>query len=613
MRRMANIDQHPKTGIYRVRLTYPPHLRGILKATSVTKSLGTRDAVLARRKAIPVLATFQRQISDAEAIHSAEKTGEVATVLLTLAEGIRLIDEWRDAYLARSVTVLTTWTGRAGDYLAVGETPERDRAILGADPLLMVRLYYADQPVPSDILDRTLDRILAPAGHLLPARHPLRNALTGSLRSAIAAIRKREEAWKAGDWSDGIPSAVVPDPAPQTDAAPPLLSHRVIRLHDLHVVHIERTKPKPQSVSEQRLAIRQLGHFLGQADPFIHEITFEQAERFYDTLKWLPKSMAKSDAARPLVEVAEAMRSGRMDRARAAGGTAAKKLQLINAMFAFAVGRGWLPNGNPFARLAGPKDSKPAQRRRPFAVADLMAIFSAPLFAGCANYADWRLAGQTLVTNHRFWLPLLALVTGGRLEELGQLLVADVRREDGILFIDITEEDGDEPVATASKSVKTHTSVRRVPIHQIALDAGFQSYWDGLLAIGERRLFPELPATGKRTKEMSRWFGRAFRPSVGINDPTRTFHSFRHLFKDRCRAAQLRRDLHDSLTGHADASAGAGYGDGLTLDDLKKGIDALTFPGVPSIAPRTGPFVITPGIGAEIPRQSNVLIDNQLR
>jgi integrase len=188
-----------------------------------------------------------------------------------------------------------------------------------------------------------------------------------------------------------------------------------------------------------------------------------------------------------------------------------------------------------------------------------------------------------------------------------------VRREDGILFIDITEEDGDEPVATASKSVKTHTSVRRVPIHQIALDAGFQSYWDGLLAIGERRLFPELPATGKRTKEMSRWFGRAFRPSVGINDPTRTFHSFRHLFKDRCRAAQLRRDLHDSLTGHADASAGAGYGDGLTLDDLKKGIDALTFPGVPSIAPRTGPFVITPGIGAEIPRQSNVLIDNQLR
>jgi hypothetical protein len=144
--------------------------------------------------AIPVLATFQRQISDAEAIHGAEKTGEVASVLLTLAEGIRLIDEWRDAYLARSVTVLTTWTGRAGDYLAVGETPERDRAILGADPLLMVRLYYANQPVPSDILDRTLDRILAVAGYLL--RRPDLSGLSG--RAAPQwSVRADTPHWRA--------------------------------------------------------------------------------------------------------------------------------------------------------------------------------------------------------------------------------------------------------------------------------------------------------------------------------------------------------------------------------------------------------------------------------
>lgn len=173
MRRMANVDKHPKAGFYRVRLTYPQHLRGILKATSVTKSLGTRDATSARKKAIPLLATFQRQISDAEAIHGAQKTGEVAPVLLTLAEGIRLIDDWRDAYLARSVTVLTTWTGRAGDYLAVGETPERDRAILSADPTLMVRLYYADQPVPGDILNRTLDRILATAHYTSTGASPV--------------------------------------------------------------------------------------------------------------------------------------------------------------------------------------------------------------------------------------------------------------------------------------------------------------------------------------------------------------------------------------------------------------------------------------------------------
>lgn len=380
--------------------------------------------------------------------------------------------------------------------------------------------------------------------------------------------------------------------------APAVPPHRTVHLSQLHDAHVKRTEPK--SVSEQKLAIRQLSKFLGKADPFIHEITFDQAERFYDTLRWLPKSMTTAEMTRPLTEIADAMRSGAMDRPRAAGGTAAKKLQLINAMFQYADGRGWLPLGNPFAKLAGPKDSKPAQRRRPFTAEHLGMIFSAPLFAGCASYTDWRHAGQTLVTNHRFWLPLLALVTGSRLGELGQLLVADVRREDGILFIDITEdEDADKPVATAGKSVKTHTSVRRVPLHHIALDAGFQTYLDWLAATGERQLFPELPATNKRTKEMSRWFGRAFRPSIGIDDPTRTFHSFRHLFKDRCREAKLRRDLHDSLTGHADGSAGAHYGDGLTLEDLKSGIDALTFPGLPCILARTGPFVMTSGIGAE--------------
>lgn len=177
------------------------------------------------------------------------------------------------------------------------------------------------------------------------------------------------------------------------------------------------------------------------------------------------------------------------------------------------------------------------------------------------------------------------------------MLIADVRREDGIPFIDIAEEDiPDEHTAAIDKSVKTQTSVRRVPLHQIALDAGFQAYCDWLVRNGYRRLFPELPASGKRTKEMSRWFGRAFLSSVGIADPARTFH----LFKDRCRAAKLRRDLHDRLTGHADESAGAGYGDGLTLDDLKAGIDTLTFPGFPSVPARTGSFVLVPDIGVEM-------------
>lgn len=212
---------------------------------------------------------------------------------------------------------------------------------------------------------------------------------------------------------------------PVETAAPP--NHRTIRLSGLFDAYIERTKPK--SVSEQRLAMRQLCSFLGQADPFVHEVTFEQAERYYEALKWMPKSMTAALASRPMAEVAAEMRSGVLKQPRSAGATAAKKIQLPAAMFGYAAARGWIPAGNAFARVAGPKDSKPRIKRRPWTPDNLAAMFAAPLFTGCASYSDWRHPGQLLIANHRFWVPLLAMVTGGRLEEIGQLLVSDVRKD----------------------------------------------------------------------------------------------------------------------------------------------------------------------------------------
>jgi integrase len=605
---MQNVDQHPKTGIYRVRVTYPEHLRPVLKATGITRSLKTRDAVVARKSAIPVLAVIHRRIEDAETIYRTEPAGRVAETHLMLDAGIRLVEEWRDAYLRRAADVLAKWEGQAGDYLVLADTPAQEAKVLRDDPLLLVSLYYSGQPVPADVLTRTLDRLLFDAGHVLPARHPLRNALTGALRTAIAEIRRREDAWRAGDWCSGSLPPPLATPAPLPPSAPSATpspagpistpNRRTIRLSGLFDAYVERTKPK--GTGEQKLAIRQLCNFLGQSDPFAHDITFEQAERFYETLTWLPKAMTLAMAERPLVEIANAMRAGKLDRPRAAGATAAKKVILLSALFNYGVSRGWVP-ANPFARVAGPRDTKPAVQRHPFSPADLTAIFCAPVFSGCASPYDWRSPGTTLLANHRFWLPLLALVTGARIEELGQLLVSDVMNQDGIVLVHITESvNSGGPITKISKSVKTDKSARRIPVHRIALDAGFEGYWQWLAEMKEPLLFPELAKGQKRTKEASRWFNRDFRRLVGIDRPELVFHSFRHLFKDICRTAKLRRDLHDALTGHVDASAGAKYGMGLALDDLKEGIDALTFRGFPGVPARVGQFALISGIGAVV-------------
>jgi hypothetical protein len=60
--------------------------------------------------------------------------------------------------------------------------------------------------------------------------------------------------------------------------------------------------------------------------------------------------------------------------------------------------------------------------------------------------------------------------------------MTDIREEDGIPYLFITEEDGTD------KSVKTKT-VRRLPIHESLLQLGFMNYVNQVRAAGHTRLF----------------------------------------------------------------------------------------------------------------------------
>lgn len=275
-----------------------------------------------------MLALLQRRISDAEAIHAAHATGQVASVSLTLNAGLDLVERWRHDHLRQVARVMTSWEEACGHYLAIGDSPQHDRALLTADPLLMVRLYHSGQPVPSDVLNRTLNRILAEAGFVLPDAHRLRCTLLEALRQAITTIRLREQQWREGDWSSRPPAERGPDrPADVAREARSLnapLPQRTIHLGKLFEAWVEHAKPK--STTEQELAMRQLREFLGNDDPLVHTVDYEHADAFYRTLKWLPKSLTKALRARPLADVAADVEAGMLKLERAAGATAAKKI-----------------------------------------------------------------------------------------------------------------------------------------------------------------------------------------------------------------------------------------------------------------------------------------------
>ena len=69
----------------------------------------------------------------------------------------------------------------------------------------------------------------------------------------------------------------------------------------------------------------------------------------------------------------------------------------------------------------------------------------------------------------RYWIPLISLHTGARINEICQMDVADIRNVDNVWVFDINES-GDR------KSIKRDSSKRLIPIHSKLLELGFLKF-----------------------------------------------------------------------------------------------------------------------------------------
>lgn len=228
--------------------------------------------------------------------------------------------------------------------------------------------------------------------------------------------------------------------------------------------------------------------------------------------------------------------------------TCKKLLGLCRALFGLASANG-LIDANPFASVPL-RYRKPVLRpRTSFSRDDLIRIFGSPVFSMQVRPRGG--AGEA-----SFWIPLIAVSSGMRLEEIGQLRLTDLIESDGELALRV------KPDANVGTTVKTAASVRMIPLHRLLLESGIKAYAQDLRAKGEAWLFPAVrsAAVRQRTSSWSQWFGRYLRQEVGIEDRRKTFHSFRHTFKDLCREVGVPKEIHDRLTGHAAADVSDRYG-----------------------------------------------------
>ena len=199
----------------------------------------------------------------------------------------------------------------------------------------------------------------------------------------------------------------------------------------------------------------------------------------------------------------------------------------------------------------------------------LSDLFRTPIWTGCQSEHRRSKPGELVIRDEKFWLPLIAVFSGMRQEEICQLRLDDVRQVEGIWVFDLREGDG--------RQLKNSNAIRKVPIHDRLIDLGLLDYADRMRAASNKLLFPNLQPGGADDRlghNYSKWFTR-YRRDTGLYTEGLDFHSFRHSATTFMKRAGVADSTIDEVTGHATAGETARYNKGLTVANLKLAINSI--------------------------------------
>ena len=273
----------------------------------------------------------------------------------------------------------------------------------------------------------------------------------------------------------------------------------------------------------------------------VDELSREHIRSYFDTLKHLPCRLCgqRQFTGKGWLQLADMGRSGQIERLLSVKTMEVRQTNVRSFVnwceleYRGAVQAKYVNSG--FPKVLSDKDiRRKGVKREAFTQDELKA-----LFGDMGKYVQ-----ATEGVPSRFWAPLIALYSGMRLEEICQLHLSDIAKEDGVLCFSINEESGGSGYV---KHVKSSAGIRKVPVHphlwdELGLKKFVASRWAKTPKekYASTLLFPDLQervnavnhATVKLGSALTHWFTR-YRRSVGVGgqhgEPsTKAFHSFRH-------------------------------------------------------------------------------------
>lgn len=338
-------------------------------------------------------------------------------------------------------------------------------------------------------------------------------------------------------------------------------------------------------------------------DPELGEIEFDTIDQYARRLAQLPTDLYQSRRRYKTNDIDELIRIAERDEGveRKQAKTIKGHIGKLSEILAFGVRKHML-RFNPasdYKRGDGRFSVPRAQdERHAFTSQELSLIFTQDWFATGAG--SFNRTGWTTWRPHYYWLPLLGLFTGGRINELSQLYLADIlQSESGQWYLDFNLTGADK-VDESDKSLKTINAVRVVPLHDRLVQLGLPEYVHALRKAGHKRLFPELKRDAVKGygKPASSWFNERFLGrTLGIErNGMKTFHSLRHTFLTATERQGIPERVMAQIAGHqrGDTESYTRYAKDRDADQLAPVVNGLAFPEVDGIEP----FIASDGIRA---------------
>ena len=377
-------------------------------------------------------------------------------------------------------------------------------------------------------------------------------------------------------FSEGgpLPHAPLPPAASPPEPPSPLFSEALPRYVDYAVRNRGwRGQSKAQNEATYRLFVEVCG------DRPVSEYTRRHLSDLYDVLRELPAMYAKATrwrglSLREIVEAAKDDPSPRLSMT-----TLARHFSALGGFFTHAKRQGLRVGENPAHGFEFPRKGRANSRRDMWEGEPLRRLFRSPVWTGCHPKQRSK-PGPEIIEDEKYWLPLLGLYHGNRLEEFAQLRREDVMREAGIWCFRIHGE--------AGRQIKNEQSERRVPLHPEIERRGFLAYVERTAPKPDDMVFPLLKPGGPDDKVgyyFTKWWTN-YRKAIGVYKPGLDYHSFRHGVTTKLFAAGVTREIIDELTGHeAEGTSGRVYKKGMPIQVLRREIEKLEWPELANDAP----------------------------